>query len=348
MTCRCTIQSLHSFIQVMTEVDVHLLKSSKRTHNLIHFKTITAPRLRPIPRFQHCLGKIYFSTLKQTTEKERQSQTINPKALISSTENVLHGDIDDAVVELLPDQIDRLASELLNSQEEKKRSVDEIATDSMKKLVQDESIEKTPLMDLMQDMPKKKAPQSNTEFISIRNNRAPSRSLSGNNLLRSNLPKVQEPKTSPKEPWMIEKERIKEKYPNGYRPLKKLSPDAMDGIRALHAQMPEQFTTARLALEFKISPEAIRRILKSKWRPNTDEAQKREVRWFRRGEQIWSRWAELGATPPKRFRRLGIGEKPPRSRYTPDPLPELITTPTRRNTRNPDSPSISSEEGGIL
>ncbi|RKF76153.1 Required for respiratory growth protein 9, mitochondrial [Golovinomyces cichoracearum] len=348
MACRCTIQNLHSFIQVITEVDAHLLKSSKRTHNLVQFKTITAPRLRPTLRFQHCLVGNYFSTLKPTTEKEQQSQTIHPRTLISGTENVSHGDIDDAVVEFLPDQIDRLASELLNSQEAKKGFIEKNATVSMKKSVQDESLEKTPLMDLMQDMPKKKAPRSNTEFISIRKDRESPRSLPRDNLSRSNLLRVQEPRISTKEPWMIEKERIKEKYPNGYRPLKKLSPDAMDGIRALHAQMPEQFTTARLALEFKISPEAIRRILKSKWRPNTDEAQKREVRWLRRGEQIWSRWAELGATPPKRFRRIGIGKKLTRSRYTPDPLPELITSPTRRNTRNSDNSSISSEEGGIL
>jgi hypothetical protein len=45
----------------------------------------------------------------------------------------------------------------------------------------------------------------------------------------------------------------------------------MDDLRSLHAQDPYAWSTPRLAERFRISPEAVRRILKSKWRPKPDE-----------------------------------------------------------------------------
>lgn len=71
----------------------------------------------------------------------------------------------------------------------------------------------------------------------------------------------------------------------------------MEGIRALNAQYPDQFTTPVLAKKFEVSPEAIRRILKSKWRPTEQEAEARESRWEKRAETIWSAQAELGIKP---------------------------------------------------
>ncbi|KAI0090129.1 hypothetical protein BDY19DRAFT_857464, partial [Irpex rosettiformis] len=67
------------------------------------------------------------------------------------------------------------------------------------------------------------------------------------------------------------KEKLKERFPEGWSPPKKLSRPAMDGIRLMHAQHPEVFTTPVLAQQFKVSPEAIRRILKSKWEPTKVE-----------------------------------------------------------------------------
>ncbi|PYH78009.1 hypothetical protein BO82DRAFT_249753, partial [Aspergillus uvarum CBS 121591] len=64
---------------------------------------------------------------------------------------------------------------------------------------------------------------------------------------------------------------LKEKFKEGWNPPKKLSPDAIEGIRHLHQVAPEQFTTPVLAEQFKVSPEAIRRILKSKWRASDKE-----------------------------------------------------------------------------
>ncbi|KAJ6155339.1 hypothetical protein N7470_005905 [Penicillium chermesinum] len=90
-----------------------------------------------------------------------------------------------------------------------------------------------------------------------------------------------------RELWKIQKEALKEK----------LSPDALDGIRHLHQTDPARFTTAVLAEEFKTSPEAIRRILKSKWTPSGAEVENRRKRWERRHDRIWSHKAELGLRP---------------------------------------------------
>ncbi|PKX99036.1 mitochondrial ribosome assembly protein RRG9 [Aspergillus novofumigatus IBT 16806] len=103
-----------------------------------------------------------------------------------------------------------------------------------------------------------------------------------------------------KEPWQIHKEALKKKFKEGWNPPKKLSPDALEGIRHLHAVAPDRFTTPVLAEQFQVSPEAIRRILKSKWRPSPEETEKRRERWERRHDRIWSQMSELGLRRPKR------------------------------------------------
>lgn len=113
-----------------------------------------------------------------------------------------------------------------------------------------------------------------------------------------------------REDWKIQKAALKEKFPEGWQPRKKLSPDALAGIRALHEQFPEDYTTEVLANKFEVSPEAIRRILRSKWEPSPEEEERRQERWFNRGKQVWSRWAELGKKPPTRWRDEGIERKP--------------------------------------
>ncbi|KAJ4297713.1 Required for respiratory growth protein 9 mitochondrial [Kalmusia sp. IMI 367209] len=108
--------------------------------------------------------------------------------------------------------------------------------------------------------------------------------------------------------WQIEKEVSKQKL-NGeaWNPRKKLSPDTMEGIRHLNKTQPDRFTTPVLAQHFKVSPEAIKRILKSKWRPSDEEQEDRLRRWDKRGEQIWTNLVELGVKPPKRWREMGVG-----------------------------------------
>ena len=117
-----------------------------------------------------------------------------------------------------------------------------------------------------------------------------------------------EPPPPPKEKplWGKQKERLKEKFPEGWKPRKRLSPDALVGIRALNAQFPDIYTNAALASRFEVSPEAIRRILKSRWQPSADAEKERQERWLRRGASVWERKAQLGHKPPKKWREMGI------------------------------------------
>ncbi|PNP49065.1 hypothetical protein THARTR1_10139 [Trichoderma harzianum] len=112
------------------------------------------------------------------------------------------------------------------------------------------------------------------------------------------------------EPWQVQKAALKEKFPEGWQPRKRLSPDALAGIRALNAQFPDVYTTDALADKFQVSREAIRRILKSNWRPSVDEEEDRQQRWFKRGKQVWEQKAALGIKPPQRWRMEGIARDP--------------------------------------
>jgi hypothetical protein len=112
------------------------------------------------------------------------------------------------------------------------------------------------------------------------------------------------------EVWAVQKEALRAKFPEGWNPRKKLSPDAMTGIRALHKQFPDEYSSEVLAKRFEVSPEAIRRILRSKWQPSAEEEESRQERWFNRGKQVWERWAELGKKPPRRWRAEGIVRDP--------------------------------------
>ncbi|MCJ1480096.1 Required for respiratory growth protein 9 mitochondrial [Schaereria dolodes] len=112
-----------------------------------------------------------------------------------------------------------------------------------------------------------------------------------------------------REQWQIQKDALINKFGSqGWNPRKRLSPDALEGIRALHAQYPGKYTTPILADQFEVSPEAIRRILKSKWKPDDEEETNRRQRWSRRGVGIWSQMNEIGFKPPKRWREMGVGK----------------------------------------
>lgn len=85
--------------------------------------------------------------------------------------------------------------------------------------------------------------------------------------LRKLIKTVSPLKKTPTE-WRLHRAAVKKAFPEGWAPPKKLSRDAMDGLRALHEADPETFTTPLLAEKFKISPEAVRRILKSRFTPS--------------------------------------------------------------------------------
>lgn len=101
--------------------------------------------------------------------------------------------------------------------------------------------------------------------------------------------------------WTTQKNALKEKFKEGWQPRKKLSPDAIEGVRDLHEQDPIKYSTEYLAQQFQMSPEAIRRILKSKWssKQGADKLQERRERWAKRHDRIWDSQAELGLRPPR-------------------------------------------------
>lgn len=116
------------------------------------------------------------------------------------------------------------------------------------------------------------------------------------------------PRLPKKEAWQTQKESLNSKFgEQTWNPRKRLSPDTLDGIRHLHASDPTTYSTEQLSAHFSISPENIRRILKSKWRPSEAEKEARSLRWERRGERKWQEMAEQGMRPPGRWRRAGVG-----------------------------------------
>ncbi|ODQ68385.1 hypothetical protein NADFUDRAFT_6369, partial [Nadsonia fulvescens var. elongata DSM 6958] len=86
--------------------------------------------------------------------------------------------------------------------------------------------------------------------------------------------------------WKRQMFALREKF-NGqtWNPTKKVSRDTMDLIRLLKQSNPG-LKSSEIADRFRISPESVRRILKSKWVPNETEASNISDRWKRRRESI--------------------------------------------------------------
>ncbi|CUS13054.1 unnamed protein product [Tuber aestivum] len=100
------------------------------------------------------------------------------------------------------------------------------------------------------------------------------------------------------EDWQVQKAALQKKFGMAWAPRKKLSPKARDWVKELHCSVPE-LTTQKLSEIFRVSPDAIRRILKSKWTPSPEEAQDRERRWRNRQERVWERWTDAGCVQTK-------------------------------------------------
>ncbi|GEM07251.1 neugrin-related protein [Rhodotorula toruloides] len=83
----------------------------------------------------------------------------------------------------------------------------------------------------------------------------------------------------PNEPeWKKRVRANKAKFQQGWAPPKRISREAMDLVRVLHKSDPETYSTPNLASKFRISPEAIRRILKSKFELPAEERERREFK----------------------------------------------------------------------
>ncbi|KAL7277342.1 hypothetical protein ACG7TL_009200 [Trametes sanguinea] len=89
---------------------------------------------------------------------------------------------------------------------------------------------------------------------------------------RSHTPFPHKPELKPTPPeYRAHRETMKRKFPQGWEPPRKISREAMDSLRELHALNPSMFSTPVLAERFRISKEAVRRILKSKWEPSREQ-----------------------------------------------------------------------------
>ncbi|SCU98387.1 LAMI_0F14400g1_1 [Lachancea mirantina] len=86
--------------------------------------------------------------------------------------------------------------------------------------------------------------------------------------------------------WKRQKFALKEKLGNQeWKPLKKLSREQMESVRLLKRQFPDM-SAKQLGDQYKVSPEVIRRILKSTWEPTEEEMVDIQARWKRRGERM--------------------------------------------------------------
>jgi hypothetical protein len=118
------------------------------------------------------------------------------------------------------------------------------------------------------------------------------------------------------ETWKIEKlGSMKKVAGQPWAPAKRLSPEALEGIRTLHAQHPEKFPTPKLAELFQVSSEVIKRILRSKWKSNAEEAADRERRWEGRGQDTFNTLVESGAIKTWAIRKRERKEREKRLKY---------------------------------
>ncbi|RDL40329.1 uncharacterized protein BP5553_00308 [Venustampulla echinocandica] len=319
MTCRCTASSLRLFIRSVTHVDFpgptpSAFGSSKQ--DIRGFASHSPFPARRFPIRSHSTRSPAASPANNQSEPESKSDLSYWPQESDAVESET-GDGASAFVELSPDAIDAILAESAEPAESSHFDTQLRGPTRNQKAERDVELEeqlsntgfvRAKLEDTGFPF-QRSSPRASTEpWTSSRNGPRNSRSDVDHRGKKAAEDDWKPPK---KEQWQIQKAALKEKFPDGWAPSKRLSPDAITGIRALHAQMPEKFTTRALGDHFKVSPEAIRRILKSKWQPNAEEVVDRETRWFRRGEKVWSRYAELGAKPPRKWRDVGIGRGKP-------------------------------------
>lgn len=79
-------------------------------------------------------------------------------------------------------------------------------------------------------------------------------------------------------PWQVQKIALSRKFPDGWSPMTRLSREAQDGLRLLHAADPERFSVDVLSRRFRISVESVRRILKSRWQPSAKAVERQNRR----------------------------------------------------------------------
>ncbi|GAA5943311.1 mitochondrial ribosome assembly protein RRG9 [Sporobolomyces koalae] len=89
-------------------------------------------------------------------------------------------------------------------------------------------------------------------------------------------PSVEARSSRPLPEWKKHKLALQDKFPNGWNPPKRISREAMDLVKTLHRVDPVTHSIPVLSERFKLSPEAVRRVLKSRFELSKDEQDKRE------------------------------------------------------------------------
>ncbi|KAI1428737.1 hypothetical protein F5Y12DRAFT_782335 [Xylaria sp. FL1777] len=308
MNCACRTKSLRIFVQSLTELHVTdpiIVRSVKLNRLSSPFAFHQAPIRHPTRLFSsspatYSSGQVLgdgvdIVSADKAEEPSHASvptadHTINddPPALIpsASSSDLAAAKLNGAILDFSPESIDTLVASLdrteITGHEETSEQPSNLTFDA-----QSESRERP------------KPPVTSSQLKRLK-------------IIKGDKSQLREkgPARPSREQWQIQKKALKEKFPEGWQPRKRLSPEALDGIRALHKQFPEQYPTEVLARNFEVSPEAIRRILRSKWTPTPEEEARRQERWFNRGINIWGRMAELGVKPPRKWRREGVVRKP--------------------------------------
>lgn len=119
----------------------------------------------------------------------------------------------------------------------------------------------------------------------------------------------------PSKPWQKRDSSIKKRY-GEWNPTRKLTREQMDDVRLFYQQMPH-LKTIDLANYFSILPEAIRRILKSKWAPSEEVQQQLKVREETRKEMKKLAKAEGGKK--ERVKSIHINELIAKGEYEDKP-----------------------------
>ncbi|KAI1097699.1 hypothetical protein F4804DRAFT_326744 [Jackrogersella minutella] len=327
MGCACRTTSLRIFVQSLTEIRVsnstitatrpiqpRYLRATSFQSPLVFSRSFSAtiPLNYPRQSFRGLISKLKVTHKPVEYEKHKSpaDATVNTVKPLNATEDDLYrAKSGGAILDFSPESIDALVSDI--GEEPTKAP-----TPRVRYTQSNVTYWSKPDPAVPKELPEE-SPEGSFEKSFEKSFKEPFEESPKRSSRLKRLKIIKPPKTEPKrsyrekkEHWRIQKEALKEKFPEGWRPIKRLSPDALEGIRALHSQFPGEFPTHVLAQKFEVSPEVIRRILKSKWRPNSEEEIERQERWFNRGKSVWAKKAELGVKPPRRWRNEGIVRDP--------------------------------------
>ncbi|KAI1388883.1 uncharacterized protein F4822DRAFT_261310 [Hypoxylon trugodes] len=300
MSCACRTTSLKLFIQSLTGLRLSdsAIAPTRRRIQLPYPRALDFPSPTVFPRSYSATAALRFPQ-EAVKESDSYSSTAGENQEDPQQEPSNDATVDKHGVEALDASADKI------EQAKREGTILDYSPESIDALVAD-----------LNESPAKTLTPRSKHVKSEAGHDAKSPPIESKRLKRLKIVK-ESPKTETetfpahkREEWQIQKSALKQKFPEGWAPRKRLSPDALDGIRALHSQFPEDYTTEVLAEKFEVSPEAIRRILRSKWTPSSEEEERRQKRWFNRGKNIWSQMAALGKKPPRRWRREGIVRDP--------------------------------------